>query len=132
MGRLVADLVDNHNVVLMANHGIVAWGHNVEDACFKIEILETYCRTVLVALRLVRTPNTFSHAQMQDLLRIKQNLGIPDPRFGLEEFDLPDNKKRRRVSPAIQHPGMRQMGKDPKAQAVIQAIRQQILDKFKD
>jgi L-fuculose-phosphate aldolase len=132
MGRLVADLVDNHNVVLMANHGIVAWGHNVEDACFKIEILETYCRTVLVALRLVRTPNTFSHAQMQDLLRIKQNLGIPDPRFGLEEFDLPDNKKRRRVSPATQHPGMRQMGKDPKAQAVIQAIRQQILDKFKD
>ena len=83
MGRLVAGLVDNHNVVLMANHGVVSWSHNnVEDACFKIEILETYCRTVLVASRLVRTPNTISRAQLQELLKIKQSLGVPDPRFG--------------------------------------------------
>src|SRR5437899_3988144 len=31
MGKLVADLVDNHNTVLMGNHGAVAWRHvNVE------------------------------------------------------------------------------------------------------
>src|SRR5437870_5874832 len=35
MGKLVADLVDNHNTVLMGNHGAVAWSHvNVEDAYF--------------------------------------------------------------------------------------------------
>jgi ribulose-5-phosphate 4-epimerase/fuculose-1-phosphate aldolase len=46
MGKLVADLVDKHNVILMANHGVVAWSHNsVEDAYFKMEILESYCRT---------------------------------------------------------------------------------------
>src|SRR6266581_3864704 len=41
MGKLVADLVDKHNTVLMGNHGVVAWSHNdVEDAYFKMEILE--------------------------------------------------------------------------------------------
>src|SRR5208283_3041587 len=41
MGQLVADLVEKHNVILMANHGVVSWSHNsVEDAYFKIEILE--------------------------------------------------------------------------------------------
>jgi L-fuculose-phosphate aldolase len=83
MGKLVADLVDKHNVILMANHGVVSWSHNnVEDACFKMEILESYCRTVLVASQLSRTPNTISPAQLQDLLKIKKSLGIPDPRYG--------------------------------------------------
>lgn len=133
MGRLVADLVDNHNVVLMANHGVVSWSHhNVEDACFKIEILETYCRTVLVASRLVRTPNTISREQMQDLLKIKRSLGIPDPRFGLKKFDLPDKNEWRRVSLVSRLPKTLRAGKDPKAQAVIRAIRQQILNKLKD
>ena len=46
MGKLVADLVDKHNTILMANHGVVTWSHNnVEDAYFKMEILEAYCRT---------------------------------------------------------------------------------------
>jgi L-fuculose-phosphate aldolase len=53
MGKLVADLVDKHNTILMANHGVVSWSHNnVEDAYFKMEILEAYCRTILVASQL--------------------------------------------------------------------------------
>src|SRR6266566_8667438 len=96
MGQLVADLVDKHNTILMANHGVVAWSHNdVEDAYFKMEILEAYCRTVLVSAQLGRPPNTFNPAQLQDLLRIKQSLGIPDPRFGLKECELCDNAEWR-------------------------------------
>jgi len=133
MGRLVADLVDDHNVVLMANHGVVAWSHNnVEDACFKIEILETYCRTVLVASQLVRRPNTFSPAQLQELLKIKQSLGNPDPRFDLKELDLPDKNEWRQLSLLARRPRPRRAGKDPKARAVIQAIKQQLLDNLKD
>ncbi|MGO9586994.1 MAG: class II aldolase/adducin family protein [Limisphaerales bacterium] len=83
LGRQIARLVDKHNVVLMANHGVVSWSHlNVEDAYFKMEILESYCRTVLVASQLSRTPNTISTAQLKDLLKIKKSLGIPDPRYG--------------------------------------------------
>ncbi len=83
LGRQIARLADKHNVVLMANHGVVSWSHiNVEDACFKMEILESYCRTILVASQLSPAPNTISPAQIQELLKIKKKLGIPDPRFG--------------------------------------------------
>jgi L-fuculose-phosphate aldolase len=87
LGRQIARRVDKHNVILMANHGVVSWSHNnVEDAYFKMEILESYCRTVLVASQLNPTPNTISPAQLQDLLKIKKKLGIPDPRLGRKKF----------------------------------------------
>src|SRR5205809_87722 len=96
MGKLVSDLVDKHNVILMANHGVVAWSHNsIEDAYFKMEILEAYCRTILVASQLGRPVNTMTAAQLQDLLKIKQSLGIPDPRHGLKECELCDNNEWR-------------------------------------
>jgi len=82
LGKLVADLVDKHNTILMANHGVVAWSHvNVEDAYFKIEILEAYCRTILIASQLGKPMNTMTPTQLQDLLKIKFSLGIPDPRY---------------------------------------------------
>jgi L-fuculose-phosphate aldolase len=91
MGRLIADLVAQHNVILMANHGVVAWSHNnVEDACFKIEILENYCRIVLAATQLGRPLQKMTPAQLMDLLKIKQSLGILDPRHGLKESELGD------------------------------------------
>jgi len=96
MGKLVADLVDKHNTILMANHGVVAWSHNnVEDAYFKMEILEAYCRTILVSTQLGVAPKTMSAPQLQDLLKIKQSLGIPDPRHGLKECELCDNAEWR-------------------------------------
>ncbi|MGB7747510.1 MAG: class II aldolase/adducin family protein [Verrucomicrobiia bacterium] len=91
MGKLVADLVDKHNVILMANHGVVAWSHNnVEDAYFKMEILENYCRTLLAAKQLGRPLQKLTSTQLLDLLKIKQNLGIPDPRHGLKVGELDD------------------------------------------
>src|SRR5437762_7002527 len=96
MGKLVADLVEQHNTVLMGNHGAVSWSHvSVEDAYFKMEILEAYCRTVWVASQLGQPLKTFTAPQLQDLLRIKQNLGIPDPRIGLKECELCDNNEWR-------------------------------------
>lgn len=81
MGQLVADLVDKHNTILMANHGVVSWSHvGLEDAYWKMEIIEAYCRTVLVAGQ-VGKANTFTAEQLQALLKIKQSLGIPDPRY---------------------------------------------------
>jgi L-fuculose-phosphate aldolase len=91
MGEAVAALAPIHNTILMANHGVVAWGKTVEDAYFKMEILEAYCRTVLVAAELGKPPNTIPAGQVRELLAIKQNLGIPDPRHDLKECELCDN-----------------------------------------
>jgi L-fuculose-phosphate aldolase len=133
MGKLVADLVDKHNVILMANHGVVAWSHNsIEDAYFKMEILESYCRTILVASQLGRPPQTMTPSQLHDLLKIKQNLGIPDPRHGLKECELCDNDDwRPGVTCAAPGSGGGASGSDSVAEAAVQAITDQIMAKLK-
>jgi L-fuculose-phosphate aldolase len=133
MGKLVADLVDKHNTILMANHGVVTWSHNdVEDAYFKMEILEAYCRTVLVATQLGKPVNTMTPAQLQDLLKIKQSLGIPDPRYGLKECELCDNDGwRPGVTCSVPNNAISQpatgTAPDPEAEALVQAITDQIM-----
>ena len=135
MGKLVADLVDKHNTILMANHGVVAWSHNnVEDAYFKMEILEAYCRTVLVAAQLGKPINTMTPTQLQDLLKIKQSLGIPDPRYGLKECELCENDGwRPGVVCALPSNGSTPVAStlqaDPEAEALIQAITDQIMSR---
>ena len=132
MGKLVAELVDKHNVILMANHGVVSWSHNtVEDAYFKMEILESYCRTILVASQLGVAPKTMTAPQLQDLLKIKQSLGIPDPRYGLKECELCDNDQwRPGVTCAVPPREESGEGKDPEAEAAVKAITDQILRKL--
>lgn len=134
MGKLVADLVDKHNTIIMANHGVVSWSHQgVEDAYFKMEILEAYCRTILVSAQLGRPPQTMTPAQLQDLLKIKQSLGIPDPRHGLKECELCDNAEWR-PGVTCQVPaseGEAVPSPDPTAEAMVQAITEQILARMK-
>ena len=137
MGKLVADLVDKHNTILMANHGVVAWSHNnVEDAYFKMEILEAYCRTVLVATQLGKPVNTMTPAQLQDLLKIKQSLGIPDPRFGLKECELCDNDEWRpgvtcAVSTSEPAATDSTPAADTEAEALVRVITDQIMSSGK-
>lgn len=133
MGKLVADLVDNHNTILMANHGVVAWSHNnLEDAYFKMEILEAYCRTVLVATQLGKPANTMTPSQLQDLLKIKQSLGIPDPRFGLKECELCDNGEwRPGVTCQVPARNASTVGHDGDVERAVQAITDEIMGRMK-
>jgi L-fuculose-phosphate aldolase len=133
MGKLVADLADTHNTILMANHGVVTWSHNnIEEAYWRMEIIEAYCRTLLVTAQLGKTPNTFTPTQLQDLLKIKQNLGYVDPRYGLKECELCDNSEWRPgvacQVPAKETPAA---GYDPEAEAAVQAITDQIMARLK-
>lgn len=133
MGKLVADLVDKHNTILMANHGVVSWSHNnVEDAYFKMEILEAYCRTILVTAQVGKPANTMTPGQLQDLLKIKQSLGIPDPRHGMKECELCDNAEwRPGVACAVDGKAEKTIGLDTDAEAVVKAITDQILARLK-
>jgi len=133
MGRLVADLVDKHNTILMANHGVVTWSHNnVEEAYWRMEIIEAYCRTILVASQLGKPPNTFSPAQLRDLLRIKQNLGFVDPRYELKECELCDNAEwRPGVQCAVPPRASGGDAPDAEAEALVRAITDRILVEMK-
>jgi L-fuculose-phosphate aldolase len=111
----------------------VSWSHNnVEDAYFKMEILEAYCRTILVTAQLGVPSKTMTPPQLQDLLKIKQSLGIPDPRHGLKEAELCDNCDwRPGVTCAV--PAQQQLatGYDEEAEKAVQAITDQILSQMK-
>jgi L-fuculose-phosphate aldolase len=132
MGKLVADLCGEHNTILMANHGVVSWSHlGVEDAYFKMEIIEAYCRTVLVATQLGTPLKTFSHTHLQDLLKIKQTLGIPDPRIGLKECELCNNDEwRPGATCAVAPRQINEPAPDPQAEAIVQAITDRIMAKL--
>jgi L-fuculose-phosphate aldolase len=133
MGKLVAELVDKHNTILMANHGVVTWSHNnVEEAYWRMEIIEAYCRTLTVAAQLGKPMNTFTPEQMQDLLKIKQSLGFVDPRYGLKECELCDNDEwRPGVTCQVPAKSEAIVGYDPEAEAAVQAITDQILAQIK-
>lgn len=132
MGKLVADLVDRHNTILMGNHGAVAWSHlGIEDAYWKMEILEAFCHTVWVASQLGAPLKQMSGEQVQDLLKIKQGLGIPDPRMGLKECELCNNDGWRPGVMIAVPPKEVDKAPDKEAEAMVQAITEQILSKLK-
>ena len=133
MGQLVAELVDKHNTILMANHGVVTWSHNgIEEAYWRMEIIEAYCRTLLVTAQLGKVPNTFSPTQLNDLLKIKQSLGYVDPRYGMKECELCDNAEwRPGVACAVEPKAEAVVGYDADAEAAVKAITEQILAKLK-
>lgn len=129
MGKLVADLADQHNTILMANHGVVTWSHNnVEEAYWRMEIIEAYCRTLVVAAQLGKPLNTFSPGHLKDLLKIKESLGFVDPRLGLKECELCDNSEwRPGVVCAAPTRAETPVAPDPEAETVVQAVTDQIL-----
>jgi len=132
MGKLVAELTDQYNTILMANHGVVTWSHNnIEEAYWRMEIIEAYCRTIVVAGQLGKPINTFSGPQMKELLNIKQSLGFVDPRFGMKECELCDTGEWRPGATSDLPPRDESAGKDPEAEAAVQAITDQILARMK-
>ena len=132
MGKEVAALADKHNTILMANHGVVVWSHlGIEDAYFKMEIIEAYCRTVVVTAELGVEPKTFTPTQLKDLLNIKQKLGVTDARYGLKECELCDNSEWRPgvtcAVPASQPAGT---ASDPAAEELVKRITDMIAAKM--
>jgi len=74
----------------------------------------------------------FQAGELQDLLKIKQNLGIPDPRFGLKECELCDNAEwRPGVTCAVPDRTTSPVGSaaapDTEAEALVQTITDQIM-----
>ena len=87
IAALIAPLAPKHMSILMGNHGLLCWGMSVEDAYFKMEITEAYCRTLIHAQSLPGGAS-IPGDKVKELLDIKKTLGLPDDRFGLKPADL--------------------------------------------
>jgi L-fuculose-phosphate aldolase len=88
----VLPYVKDTETILLANHGTLTYGSDLEDAYFKTEIIDAYCRILLLAKQIGRV-NYYTDQKAAELIKLKPNLGIADPRLerGLENCDLCGN-----------------------------------------
>jgi L-fuculose-phosphate aldolase len=86
----VGEVGRDHQAVLMQNHGVIVWGKDVEDAYWKMENIDSYCRTVWIAAGLGFGLHRFTGGQAKELINLRNKLGMPDPRAGLKECELCD------------------------------------------
>ena len=79
--------VHDCNTVILANHGTVTFGPDLEKAYFNTEIIDAYCRILILAKQLGKI-NYFSEDKTRELLELKKKLGYDDVRFRDESCEL--------------------------------------------
>jgi len=83
----ILPFVKKTNIIILANHGTVSFGETVERAYWWTEILDSYCRMLMLARSLGRV-NYFSEPEAKALLDLKQKWGYQDPRSDLKNCDI--------------------------------------------
>lgn len=82
--------VRDSNTIILANHGTIAFAKELMTAYFNTEIIDAYCRMLLLA-RQLGPINYLGEKQVGELLEFKKRLGIADPRLDMENCDLCGN-----------------------------------------
>jgi len=78
------------NTIILTNHGTVSFGKTLEEAYWKTEILDAYCRILILSKQLGGI-TYLNEKESRELLDLKKKLGFDDPRFHLENCDLCGN-----------------------------------------
>ncbi|MBM4070626.1 MAG: class II aldolase/adducin family protein [Planctomycetes bacterium] len=86
----IVPYVKDCNTILLANHGTVTFGPDLEKAYFNTEIIDAYCKILILARQLGRV-NYFSEEKTRELLELKKKLGYDDPRFRCQDCDTCGN-----------------------------------------
>jgi L-fuculose-phosphate aldolase len=115
--RTVVPFVRQHNTILLANHGIVCWADTVSHAEWYAEVMETYCKTIMIASRLRSPCPEIPPGKIGDLLEIKKKLGLPDARLPL----APDRADRP-VTPSRENAGHQGKAKESNSSADRQSL----------
>lgn len=135
----VLPYIRDTDTILLANHGTITAGKDLEDAYFKTEIIDAYCRILLLARQLGRV-NYYSDAKAAELIKIKPGLGIRDARLerGLENCDLCGNSMFREgysdfkpdpqaFIPAKLAAAASGVNRDDPIEALVQSITDQVM-----
>jgi L-fuculose-phosphate aldolase len=86
----VLPFVHDHNAILLTNHGVVCWADTATHAEWLVEVLDTYCKTYLIAQQVGKPLLPIPEGKIQELLEIKSRMGLPDARMdGQPELAMP-------------------------------------------
>ena len=139
------------NTIILKNHGTVSFDVDLEKAYWKTEILDSYCRILMLAKQL-GSIDYFSERETRELLDLKTKLGFDDPRFHNEDCDLCGNSAfregykenipvQRAFDAAPNYPGYLQKtvanaqatanGGDINIEALVQTITNQVMAAMK-
>jgi L-fuculose-phosphate aldolase len=77
---VVALIKADTNTVMMGNHGSVCFDTSLIQAYYKLEILDNYCRILLLARQLGKI-NPLTQDEIVELLKVKENFGMKDTRL---------------------------------------------------
>jgi L-fuculose-phosphate aldolase len=84
----VLPFVQDHNTILLANHGVVCWSDTVTHAEWLVEVLDGYCKTYLIAQQIGKPLAFIPEEKIKEILVLKRRLGFPDARMEmLPELD---------------------------------------------
>lgn len=135
----ILPFVKKSNVIILANHGTVSYGETVEKAYWATEILDAYCRMLILARSLGKV-NYFSESEAQGLLDLKTEWGFQDPRAEMKNCELCANDvfrdswkesgvEQKAFQPPVYHPERQQASANGSAdqEAMIQAITERVM-----
>jgi len=71
----LVDLVPNYDAILLANHGAITYGTDLEQAFFKIEILEHFAK-INILTRTLGEPTLLSREAVDKLFAVREKYGI--------------------------------------------------------
>jgi len=77
----ILPFVHEHNTILLQNHGVVCWADTVTHAEWLCEIIDTHCKTYLIAKQIGSPLGIIPDDKIDDILRRKQWMGLPDARM---------------------------------------------------
>ena len=100
-------LIPHHDAILMANHGVVTYGEDLEAAYYKMEMVEHFARIAFVAEQL-GGPTVLPREEVEKLVAARERYGVHRPAsFGAapltaEDQPLPDRAERERITGLIE------------------------------
>ncbi len=89
----IAPYCRDYNAVLLGNHGALSWGNSLMEAFFRMESMEHYALILMYTGRILGKANELSCDQVQELLEIRESMGIKGggiPRCAAKPSNLKD------------------------------------------
>ncbi len=123
----VGEIGVDHQSIIMENHGVITWGKDVEDAYWKMENTDAYCKVIWIASQLGNGLHTFGQDKLRELIAVREQLGMPDKRSQWKECELCDNSEFRPgvVCQVVPSPAPSDTG--PMTESLIQRITDKIM-----
>lgn len=80
LGESLIPYLKDSNTILLQNHGTVTFSTSLEEAYYKLEIVDAYSRILMLAKSL-GSVRPLDSAEMKELLELKVRFGLKEPRL---------------------------------------------------